>query len=83
MADIVSVFASRVRNKRKERGLSQEGLADLAGLHRTYIGGLERGEINATLRSANRIAAALDATLAELLHGAENPPSHQKENRDR
>jgi transcriptional regulator with XRE-family HTH domain len=67
MADIVNLFARRVRIERKKRGLSQEVLAGLAGLHRTYVGGLERGEINATLRSANRIACALDVGLAELL----------------
>lgn len=71
MSDVVNLFARRVRNERKRRKLSQEALADLAGLHRTYIGGLERGEINATLRSADRVAGALGLALAELLNDQE------------
>jgi len=41
---------------RQARGLSQEAFADLVGVHRTYMGGLERGERNLTLRSVERIA---------------------------
>jgi transcriptional regulator with XRE-family HTH domain len=59
-------FGRRVRELRKERGLSQEKLAELAGLHYTYVGGIERGERNPALVNIGRIAAALDVSLAEL-----------------
>lgn len=52
-------FGKRIRTVREIRGLSQEELADLAHLHRTYIGGVERGERNVSLVSIWRIADAL------------------------
>lgn len=48
---------------------SQEGLADIAGLHRTYIGHVERGEINITVWNLVQIAAALDIDAGELTAG--------------
>lgn len=53
------VFAANVRRLRADRGLSQEELAEAAGVHRTYIGMLERGEKNVTIYNIERIARAL------------------------
>jgi transcriptional regulator with XRE-family HTH domain len=53
------VFGATVRKLREEQGLSQEAFADLCGLHRTYIGGIERGERNIGLLNLLRIAKAL------------------------
>ncbi|WDJ45265.1 helix-turn-helix transcriptional regulator [Xanthomonas campestris pv. campestris] len=52
---------------RKERGLSQEDLAEAAGVHRTYIGMLERGEKNVTIYNIERIALALRVRPGSLL----------------
>lgn len=60
-------FGKAVRRLREERGYSQEGFAFEVGIHRTYIGGIERGERNPTLTMIVRIAAALGVTPAELL----------------
>ena len=57
--ELVMVFAGNVRRLRAERGLSQEELAEAAGVHRTYIGTLERGEKNVTIYNIERIARAL------------------------
>jgi len=65
--DVTQVFAENIRRLRLARGLSQEALADLAGLHRTYVGAVERGERNITLINANRIAEALGVRLSDCL----------------
>lgn len=59
----------RVRASRKTARLSQEKLGELAGLHRTYIGHLERGEVNPSLYNIIRVAAALKVDPAELVQG--------------
>ncbi len=65
--DVTQVFAENIKRLRREQGISQEALADKAGLHRTYIGAVERGERNITLLNANRIAEALDVKLSDCL----------------
>jgi transcriptional regulator with XRE-family HTH domain len=62
-------FGSKVREKREAKHLSQEALADLANLDRTYISGIERGVRNPTLLSSLRIAKALGTTIEELYKG--------------
>ncbi|MCS3806670.1 transcriptional regulator with XRE-family HTH domain [Chromobacterium alkanivorans] len=64
---LVTVFATNVRRRRLELGLSQEELAEQAGVHRTYVGMLERGEKNVTIYNIERIAAALNVSPASLL----------------
>lgn len=64
--DILIKFGERVRDLRKEKGLSQEQLSFLANLHRTYIGMIERGEKNITLVNIEKIAIALQIDIHEL-----------------
>ena len=67
LMDITQLFGEKVRTKRKEQQLSQDELADRCGLHRTYIGAVERGERNITLINAEKIANALQVSLSELV----------------
>lgn len=62
-------FGLRIRARRLAAGLSQEALADVAGLHRTYVGSLERGERNVALLNILRLAAALGCDPGELVTG--------------
>jgi transcriptional regulator with XRE-family HTH domain len=64
-------FGEQVRQLRKALGLSQEDLAELTDLHRTYIGGIERGERNVALINIVRLAKALNVSPSELLKGIE------------
>lgn len=66
---ILSRFGERVKKLRKERGWSQEELGNRAGLHRTYIGSIERSERNISLLNIERLAKALNVKLAELISG--------------
>ena len=59
-------FGNRVRKLRKSKGWSQEEFADECGLHRTYIGAIERGERNVSLNNIHAIAKALDISVKEL-----------------
>jgi len=59
-------FAKRVRELRAERGWSQDDLADAAGLHRTYIGTIERAEQSVGLDNVEKIAKAFKVSIYEL-----------------
>ena len=63
---IKEAFGRRVRELRKEQGLSQEALALVCALDRTYIGGIERGERNVSLINIEKIAVALGVPVREL-----------------
>ena len=65
-------FGLAVRLRRQRLGLSQEMLAAYAGLHRTYVGSVERGERNVTLRNIVLLAHALDTTASTLIADAES-----------
>lgn len=61
-----------IRDLRSGCGYSQESFANAVGLHRTYIGGIERGERNVSLRNLARIADTLEIPLSQMLAMAEN-----------
>jgi transcriptional regulator with XRE-family HTH domain len=61
-----AVLAANLRRLRAERGLSQESLADRAGIHRTYLGSVERAQRNVAIDNICRLAAALDVDVREL-----------------
>jgi transcriptional regulator with XRE-family HTH domain len=65
--DLLRSLGKRIRFLRSQKGWSQEVFADVCGVHRTYMGHLERGEKNLSFRSIVRIATALDVTLPRLL----------------
>ncbi|MBN2269700.1 MAG: helix-turn-helix transcriptional regulator [Sedimentisphaerales bacterium] len=69
MGNIVERVGWNIRILREERGLSQEELGRLAGLHRAYIGHIERGEKNVGLKNLGRIAGALDVDIRKLVDG--------------
>jgi len=62
-----TVFADNVRKLRRSRGMSQEELAEVANLHRTYVGSVERGERNISIDNMERLALALGVNLREML----------------
>lgn len=64
--DILTTFGKRVRDLRKKMGISQEELAFRAGLHRTYIGMIERAEKNITLVNIDKITRALNVELEDI-----------------
>ena len=67
MSNVLIQFGNNVRKQRKAKGLSQEELAFNAGLHRTYIGMIERAEKNITLLNIEKIAVALKVEIKHLL----------------
>jgi transcriptional regulator with XRE-family HTH domain len=68
------IFSQNVRKARLAKGLSQEDLAEIADLHRNYIGGVERGERNISIDNMEKLAAALGTSISELLQATSNHP---------
>lgn len=64
-------FGKRVREMRKSKGISQERLAEMAGIARSYMGNIERGEKNITLKKAYEICDALDVEIQDLVQGSD------------
>jgi transcriptional regulator with XRE-family HTH domain len=71
MASYRLKFGKAVRRLRTDAGYSQESFADAVGVHRTYMGAVERGEVNISLDNIERVAKALRLTPARLFLAAE------------
>ena len=69
--ELQKALGNRIRELRRKKGFSQEAFADHCGLHRTYMGGIERGEHNLTIQTALTIARGLGISLSKLLSGIE------------
>lgn len=65
--ELQAALGRNLRRHRRERGLSQEKFAEVLGFHRTHAGALERGEENPSLRSVEKLAAALEVDPRDLL----------------
>jgi len=75
--DFRRAFGRRVRELRDHLQLSQERLAERAGLHRNYIGGIERGERNVAILNVVKLAAGLDTSVAELFKPFDRVPKRR------
>ena len=71
MKTIEERMAAAIKQRRLEVGLSQEAMASLAGVHRTYARSIERGKVTISVDVAERIAKSLDISLSELCKRAE------------
>jgi transcriptional regulator with XRE-family HTH domain len=69
MEDVQARFGKALRERRHKLGVSQEEFADICGLDRTYVGGIERGERNVGLANIEKLAKALKISLSELFRG--------------
>jgi transcriptional regulator with XRE-family HTH domain len=75
VSDAAAAFGARVRARRLELGLSQEGLASVSGLHWTFVGQVERGRRNLTLHNILKLADALGVDASTLVTGLRPPPA--------
>ncbi len=66
---LLKKFGDRVQSLRNQAGISQEKLAEMAKMHRTYISGIERGERNVSLINIMRLASALNVSVSKLMKG--------------
>ncbi len=64
---VLTKLGKNIKHLRLAKGISQEKLAELANLHRTYIGGVERGERNISLLNLTRLAQALEVSVTDLV----------------
>jgi transcriptional regulator with XRE-family HTH domain len=69
MGEVRIRFGKALRERRRKLGVSQEAFADLCGLDRTYVEGIERGERNVALVNIEKLARALKISLSELFRG--------------
>jgi transcriptional regulator with XRE-family HTH domain len=76
--DLKIVLGKRIRELRSKNGFSQESFADHCGLHRTYMGGIERGEHNLTIETLMTVSKGLAITMSDLLAGIEKQTEPSK-----
>jgi transcriptional regulator with XRE-family HTH domain len=69
--DTLGSFGRRVRSLRSDLGMSQEDLAAKCALDRTYVGGIERGERNPSLKNISKLAISLGVSLSQLMEGVD------------
>ena len=67
MKDLAKRFGANLRNKRRDQGVSQDQLALQANIDRSYVGRIERGEVNITLEKAYQLAEVLECDVKDLL----------------
>ena len=67
-----------LRAFRREKDLSQEDLADAAGVHRTYVGGIERGERNPTYANLLKLTGALEISMSDLMSRVESDETNSR-----
>jgi transcriptional regulator with XRE-family HTH domain len=70
-APLVKRFGTLIRRLKVAKGMSQEDFAERCGLHRTYIGSIERGEKTVTIETANKLAKGLSLSLSRLFRELE------------
>lgn len=73
-----TILAENIKTFRREKGFSQEELAELCGLHRTYIGSVERQERNVTLSTLEVLASTFGVTVPDLLTRRESPSNNEQ-----
>ena len=69
MKNINRQLGERLRHLRQERGFTQEGLAEACGVHRAHLGEIERGEVDVTVTTLQRISYGLEISVSSLLRG--------------
>jgi transcriptional regulator with XRE-family HTH domain len=69
---LLKIFGQRIRELRTERGYSQEAFADKCGVHRTFMGTVERGESNLSFQNIHKVAATLGISLSALFQDIED-----------
>jgi transcriptional regulator with XRE-family HTH domain len=67
--EVLKPLGERIRDLRDKKGWSQEAMAKVAAMNASHLGEIERGEIDSSLETLLRIAAAFNITLSELVHG--------------
>lgn len=72
MSDLLRALGNAIREIREDRGLSQEQLAELSELHRTYVSSVEQGRRNISFENIHKIAAGLGVSMTELVQLCEN-----------
>jgi transcriptional regulator with XRE-family HTH domain len=80
LSDVAVRFGKRLREVREAAGISQEKLAELAALHRTYVSSVERGKRNISIENIERLALALDVPMRDLMPD-DTPPQKKKVSR--